>query len=125
MVDAFVMAAKDDDVFESREPVGLVLVVTPAVGRGVDDFIVAAFALQFLHQLEHRFALHDHARLAAERVVVGGLALVVGIIVEVVDNDFDQPLLLCTLENRLMERRGQQFGNYGKNVDAHEKRIKN
>ena len=97
VVDAFVMAAEDDDVFERRQPVGLVLVVPRAVRRGVDDFIVSPLALELLDQFEHRFALHDHTRLAAERIVVGGLAAVVGVVVQVVYDDLHQTLLLRPL----------------------------
>ena len=119
MVDTLVMAAEDDDVFQCREAVGLVLVVADAVGRGVDDFVVRPFRLELLDQFEDRFALHNHSRLAAERIVVGGLAAVVGIVVQVVDDDFDQPFVLRPLENRLVERRGQEFGNRGDDVNAH------
>ena len=119
MVDTLVMTAEDDDVAERRQTVGFVLVVGNAVGRGVDDFVVGAFALEFLDQLEDGFALHDHPRLAAERVVVGGLAAVVGVVVEVVDHDFDQPFLLRALQDGFVERRDEQFGYYGKDVDAH------
>ena len=103
----------------ASSPVGLVLVVAYAVGRGVDDLVVVSLGLEFLDQLENRFALQNHARLAAEGVVVGGLAAVVGIVVQVVDDDFDQPFVLRPLENRLVERRGQEFGNRGDDVNAH------
>ena len=119
VVDALVVAAEDDDVFERREAVGLVLVVAYAVGRGVDDLVVVPLGLEFLDQLENRFALQNHARLAAEGVVVGGLAAVVGVVVEVVDDDPDEPLLLRTVQDRLVEGRGQQFGYDGEDVNAH------
>ena len=95
------------------------LVVADAVGRGVDDFVVRPFRLELFDQFEDRFALHNHSRLAAERIVVGGLAAVVGVVVQVVDDDFDQPFVLRPLENRLVERRGQEFGNRGDDVNAH------
>ena len=108
-----------DDVFERRQAVGLVLVVAHAVGRGVDDLVVAAFGLEFLHQFEDRFGLHHHARFAAEGVVVGGFPFVVGVVVEIVDDDLHQPLLLRPFENRFVERRAEQFGDYGQYVDTH------
>ena len=114
-----VVAAEDDDVLEHREAVGLVLVVAHAVGRGVDDFVVAALGAELLDQFEDRFALHHHARLAPEGVVVGGLALVVGVVVEVVHHNFDEPLLLGPLEDGFVQRRAYQLGNDGDDIDAH------
>ena len=112
-------SAEDDDVLEHREAVGLVLVVAHAVRRGVDDFVVAALGAELLDQLEDRFALHHHARLAPEGVVVGGLALVVGVVVEVVHHNLDEPLLLGPLEDGFVQRRAYQLGNDGYDVDAH------
>ena len=119
VVDALVVAAEDDDVLEHREAVGLMLVVAHAVGRGVDDFVVAALGAELLDQFEDRFALHHHARLAPEGVVVGGLALVVGVVVEVVHHNFDEPLLLGPLEDGFVQRRAYQLGNDGDDIDAH------
>ena len=95
------------------------LIVTHAVGRGVDDFVVVPLRLQFFHQLEHRFGFHHHARFTAERVVVGGFSLVVGVVVEVVNDDLHQPLLLRPLQDRFVEGRVQQFGYDGQYIDAH------
>ena len=78
------------------------LVVADAVGRGVDDLVVGPLALEFLDEFEDRLALHDHTRLAAERVVVGGLAAVVCVVVEVVYDDLHESLLLRPLEDRLV-----------------------
>ena len=125
VVDALVVAAEDDDVVERREPVGFVLVVADAVGRGVDDLVVVPLGLEFLDQFEDRFALEDHARFAAEGVVVGGLAAVVGVVVEVMDDDLDQPLLLRAVQDGFVERGGQQFGDDCQDVDAHVSELKN
>ena len=113
------MAAEDDDVFQCREAVGLVLVVADAVGRGVDDFVVRPFRLELLDQFEDRFALHNHSRLAAERIVVGGLAFVVGVVVQVVYDDLHETFLLRPLQDGFVERRGQQFGDDRQDVNAH------
>ena len=111
VVDPLVVAAEDDDVFERREAVGLALVVAYAVGRGVDDLVVGAFGLQFLDQFEDGLGLHHHARLAAEGVVVGGLAAVVGVVVQVVDDDPLEPFGLRALEDRFVEGRCEQLRN--------------
>ena len=103
----------------------LVLVVADAVGRGVDDLVVVPLGLEFLDQLENRFALQNHARLAAEGVVVGGLAAVVGVVVEVMDDDLDQTLLLRAVQDGFVERGGQQFGDDCQDVDAHVSELKN
>ena len=103
VVDSLVVSAEDDDVFERRESVCLVLVVAHAVGRGVDDLVVGAFVLELLDEFEDRLALHDHSGLAAERIVVGGLAAVVRIVVEIMDDNFYKTLLLGAAEDRLVQ----------------------
>ena len=95
------------------------LVVTVTVGRGVDDLVVAPLALEFLDQFEDRFALHDHTRFAAERIVVGGFAAVVGVVVQVVDDDLHETLLLRPFEYGFVERGGHEFGDGGYDVNAH------
>ena len=119
VVEPLVMAAENDDVAECRETVGLPLVVLHPVGRSEDDLVVPPLGLQMRNEPENRFGLHHHARFAAEGVVVGGLAAVVGVVVEVVDDDPDEPLLLRTVQDRLVEGRGQQFGYDGEDVNAH------
>ena len=99
VVDALVVAAEDDDILAHRQTVSLVLIVGNAIGRGVDNLVVGALRLQLLHKLKYGFALHHHTRLATEGVVVGGLALVVGVVVQVMHNNLNQAFLLRTLQN--------------------------
>ena len=119
VVDALVVAAEDNQVVERREAVGFVLVVADAVGRGVDHLVVFPFRFEGFDAAVDRFDLHYHTRLSAEGVVVRGAVLVFCVVPDVVDMDFDQPLLLRTLEDRFVQRRGEQFGYDGQDVYSH------
>ena len=63
--------------------------------------------------------LNIPALISAEGVVVRGAVLVFCVVPDVVDMDFDQPLLLRTLEDRFVQRRGEQFGYDGQDVYSH------
>ena len=97
VVNTFVVTAEDDDILAHREAVCLVLVMGDAIGRGVDNLVIVTLRLQLLHKLEDRLALHHHSCLATKGVVVGGLAIVVGVVVQIMDNNLNQTLLLRTL----------------------------
>ena len=99
VVNALVVAAENDDILAHRQAVSLVLVVGDAIGRGVDNLVVLALGLQLLNKFEYGLALDHHTRLATEGVVVRSLALVVGIVVQVMHNDFNQTLLLRTFQD--------------------------
>ena len=113
------MTAQDDDIFERRQAVGLVLVVPNAVGRSIDNLVVAAFGLQRFDAAEDRFGFHHHASFAAERVIVHLTVFVECIVPDVMDMDFDQSFLLRPLQNRFIQRALQQFRNDRKDIYAH------
>lgn len=115
----FVMSAQDNDVSERRESVRFVLVVSDAVGGGIDHLVVGAFRLQLFDAAEDRFGFHHHACFAAERVVVHLPVPVERVVAQVVHGDFHQPFLLCPLEDRFVQRRYEQFGNDGYDVYSH------
>ena len=95
------------------------LVVAPAIGRSIDDLVVAALPLQLLDAQKNRLGLHHHARLASKRVVIDLTVFVERVIAQVVHADFDEPLLLGALEYRLVQRTLQQLGYDGQNVYSH------
>ena len=66
------------------------LVVPNAVGRSIDNLVVAAFGLQRFDAAEDRFGFHHHAGFAAERVIVHLTVFVECIVPDVMDMDFDQ-----------------------------------
>ena len=99
MVDTFIMATKDDDILQHRKAVGFVLVISHTIGRGEDNLVVMTLRLQLLDKLKDRLALHNHTCLATERIVVGGLTFIVGIVVEVMYHNLCQALLLSLLED--------------------------
>ena len=97
----------------------ILLVVSDAVGGGIDHLVVGAFRLQLFDAAEDRFGFHHHACFAAERVVVHLPVPVERVVAQVVHGDFHQPFLLCPLEDRFVQRRYEQFGNDGYDVYSH------
>ena len=90
------MSAQDDEVFTKGERVGHRLVELFAVRCGENHFVVVPFRLQGRDAAVYRFALHHHARKAAERIVVHPAVLIRGIVAQVVQMDFHQAFLLGT-----------------------------
>ena len=119
LVDAFVMAAEDDDVLLEGQFVGDALVQDLAVGGHVDDLVVLPFGAQFLDHPEHRFHHHDHAGVTAVAVVVHGQARPQAVLAEVVDMDFHQAFLDGPAGNGMAQRAFEQLRNHGEDIDAH------
>ena len=103
MVDAFVVATQNDDVFECRKSVGFVLVVAYSVGRSVDNLVVVALAAKFLDGSIYGLDFHNHTRLATKRIVVGGASSVVGVVAQIVYVYLGVTCILGTLYYRLAE----------------------
>ena len=96
-VDALVVTAENDDILECREAICLVLIVADAIGRGEDNLVVVALALELLDAAEYGLNLHHHARLATEWVVVDFAVLILRIVADVVDMNLGKTTLLCAL----------------------------
>ena len=109
------MPAQQDEFLLGGEFEHLLLAERPALGRkidparpvrGIDGFDRAADGLRH----------HDHARAAAEGIVVALEMFVLGIIADVDDMQFQLPLLLRPAEDARRERR-KHFGEEGEYGD--------
>ena len=119
IVDSLVMPAKDDDIVEQRHTVGYLLVECLPIGRGIDDFVVFALALQRGDGAVDGFDLHHHARLAPERVVVHAPPFVGRVVAQVVEMDFYQALVLCSLQDGAIHHSVDHFRKYRQDVYSH------
>ena len=78
-----------------------------------NHFVVVPFRLQGRDAAVYRFALHHHARKAAERIVVHPAVLIRGIVAQVVQMDFHQAFLWARPN---MLSRTKPSSNSGKTV---------
>ena len=99
VVNALVVAAKYDDVFQEREGIGHGLVEFFSVGRSKNDFVVGSFGFEGGDACIDGAALHHHAGKASERVVVDATVLVGGEIPKVVEVNLYEPLLAGTAQD--------------------------
>ena len=95
------------------------LVVLDAIRRSVDDFVVVALSLKLFNTTENRFGFHDHTCFSTERIVIHLPVFVEGVIAQIVNHYFNKTFALGPFENRFVERRYQQFGHDGQNVNTH------
>ena len=119
VVDAFVMAAEDNQVFRQRQRVCHPLVELLAVGCHKNHLIVVAFRLQRGDATVHRLYLHNHTCLAAKRIVVDVAMLVKTVFAEIVHHDFRQSLVLSPFQNRAVQRRLKHFRQNCYYINAH------
>ncbi len=110
LVYAFIMTGDDEQVVVHREAVGQRLPQGFAVGRHVDDLVVAALGLKAFNGIGQRLGHHHHARAAAELIIVNLLVPPQSELAKVVYPHVKQPLVVCALEDGMPERTDQQFG---------------
>ena len=91
-----------------------------SVGRCEDYVIVIALCLKCGYTSVHRLYLHDHARLAAERIVIHFTVFVRAVVAQIVHYDLGQTLVLGALQYGTGERPLQHFGDYGEYVYSHQ-----
>ena len=92
-VDAFVVAAEEDEVLLEGKLVGDGLGEGLTVGGEVDDLVVGALGGELLYHFEDGLHHHDHAGIAAIAVVVDRLAGAETVFADVVDADVDEAFL--------------------------------
>ena len=90
-----------------------------SIGRGEDDFVILALALQLLHATPDGLNLHDHACFASEGVVIHLAVLAQAPVPQVVDVYLDEPFVLGTLQNRRVQRRFERVGHYCQYIYSH------
>ena len=85
-----------------------------------DDLVVVTLRREVADAAVDGFALHDHTGCASEGIVIDAtMAQVGGPVAQIVDVYFGQAFLLCSLDDALVERTGEQFWQHGDDVDAH------
>ena len=123
LVDAFVMAAEDDDVLFHGELVAQRLVEHLAVGTHVDDLVVVPLALQVADAVVDRLYHHDHACSSGKRVVVYLMVLVGAVVSQVVKPDFHNALVDGAFDDGFGEGSLKHFREDGDDVDAHKELV--
>ena len=118
-VNAFVVAAKDDDVLFHGELVAQRLVEHLAVGAHVDDLIVVPLAFQVADAVVDRLDHHHHARAGGKRVVVHLVVLVGAVVTQVVQSDFHNALVDGAFDDGFGEGSLKHFRENRDDVDAH------
>ena len=103
VVDAFIVAAKDDYIFKHRHAVGYLLVEHFAVGSREYDFVIMALGFEGRDAAVDGFDLHDHACIASEGIVVDFAMFVCCVISQIVNRDLDQAFVLSAFEYRATE----------------------
>ena len=121
MVHTLVVAAENHQVLLARKLVGHLLRERLPVGRGEDDLVVVPFGLELLHQGVHRLDHHHHAGVTAETVVVDLAPAAFPIVTDVVDMDFDEPLVAGPFDDGVAERAFQQLRHDSQDIDSHKR----
>ena len=119
-VDAFVMAAKDDEVLFHGKMVAHRLIQKLAIGTHVDDFIVVALAFEVGDAVVDRLDHHHHARTGCKRIVVHLVVLVGAVVTEVMQANFHNAFVYSTFDDGFGKRSLKHFGKNSDNINAHE-----
>ena len=119
VVDALEVSAENDDSLIHRHAVGHFLVPLLAIGRGVDDFIIVALALELGDEVVDRLNLHYHTGTTSKGVVICAAMLVGSVVSYVMDDDIGQSILLGAGHDGTVEESFNHFGQYGEYVNSH------
>ena len=121
LIDAFIMAAQQDEVASRGGEAGGYGVAETATGGGeIEDARWGGdFGFDGLDGSEDGFAFHDHPLAAAVRGIVGGGVFVRGPVAQVVDADIQQAFFAGALEHALAEGAFADGGEESQDVDAH------
>ena len=107
MIYAFVMAAKDDDVFVHRHGIGHFLVQCFSVRSHINYFVVMALAFQMRNAIVYRLDHHDHTGTAAKLIIIYTSLLVGGVISQIVKMHFYQSFFDSAFHNGSLKRASQ------------------
>ncbi len=120
LVNSFVMSAKNNDVFVHRQNICCFLVENFSVGRCVDYFIVVAFAFQFFDGRFNGLNCHYHSGTFAKRIIINASVFVVGIVAQVVHNNFSKPFIPGSFDDGKVQRTLKYFRQNSDDVNSHD-----
>lgn len=110
VVNPFVVATQDHQVFLAGEFIGHLLRKALPIGRGEDDLVVMPFRRKLRHQRKDRFDHHDHPGIPSETIVIHLTPAAFSVRTDVVDEDFDEPFPAGPLDDGMAERTFKQLG---------------
>jgi hypothetical protein len=118
LVDPFIPAAEEDNPPSfGRQPPGRLLGEPLPLGGEEDHPGRIPRRTERLHGPEDRLRLEHHPRAAAVGDVVGDPVTSLGPVPQVVDPDAQEPFLLRAAEQALLERRSEDPGEQGQNLN--------
>ena len=120
LVDSLVMSAENHEVLFQGEGVGHGLGEHLTVRGSIDDFVVPALAFQPVDAVGKGFDCHDHARAATIGIVVYAAIAGEGIVVKIVEDNFDKAFFLSPANDGLLEEHGHHVGEEGEDVETHD-----
>src|SRR5690606_28415858 len=124
LVDSIVMSAEHHQVSLGGEVIGDGLVERRAVGRHENDFIVGTGFLQLLDAGGKWLDLQHNTASAAVGVIVYISMLVVGVVAQVVHNNFAYPLFLGALQNGMCKGTFQQARQHRDDIKPHVRKLR-
>lgn len=119
LVDAFVMPAKDNNVFITNIMIHYLLVEQYAVRTGVENLIVVALRFKFINAAGNGLRAHKHPALSSIRSIVNSFVLVFRPVSEVVTMDFNNSFINGALDNRVAKWTVKHFRKEGDNIYSH------
>ena len=125
LVHTLVPTADEDEVPVPRQLLDHGLGQPSALGGHQHHRRVRAKRRRFddvFHGFEQGLGLKDHPRASAEGVVVGGTMAVVRVVADVVQPDFDQPLLASLADDAFGQGALEHLREEGQDVEAHRRR---
>jgi hypothetical protein len=114
------MSAKHDQVLLKRQFIGRGLVQQQAIGSEEDHFIVIPLFFQFFNAPGNGLYGHDHAGTPPKGIIVNTAVLVAGIFPEVMQKDFNDPLINTPFYDGMIERPVKHSGEDGNDVNSHD-----
>ena len=103
MVDAFVMPAKDNQIFVHRHAVGHFLIKLFSIGRSVNYFVVVSFTFQFCNNTVDRFNLQYHSGTETKGIIVHAAMFVGAVFAQVMHIKFYETFVAGTFHNRVVQ----------------------
>ena len=125
VVDAFVVAANDDDILLQAQVVRHRLVELLAVGGSEYHLVIMSLSLQRRDTRIQRLTLYHHTGLAAVGIVIDAAPFVGGIVAQIMDVYLCQALTLGTSQNACRDKALKHLRQYGYNIYSHFYSIEN
>ena len=119
LIHALIVAAQKQQFAVSGQLLGHGLIERAAARGEIEPLSVKAVLRAGLDRVHDRLREHDHARPAAEGVIVGIFVLQLGKRANIDQLDLDQPLLDGAAQYARLQHGAQHLGEYGQHLNLH------